>query len=97
MKIGLPGLLFFLWAFWMYMRRILQHRPFRNRPLLLALASSSGMWLAMSLTGPTPWYLHQTFLIALFAAMAFVLTQIEGQGSEMEATAPIQREESGVS
>ncbi|OGV42037.1 MAG: hypothetical protein A2X46_05640 [Lentisphaerae bacterium GWF2_57_35] len=78
MKIGLPGLVFFLWAAWMFLRRVLQHHPFRNRPLLLALASSSGLWLAMSLTGPTPWYQHQTFLIALFAAMTFVLTQKEG-------------------
>lgn len=77
MKIGLPGLLFFIWAAACFARRV---RRFRRKHLhsvewgvVLPLAASSGLWLAMFLTAPVPWYLHQTGLIALFAAMAVAL------------------------
>lgn len=78
MKTGLPGLVFFLWAAFLYGRNILRVRKqcLQNEwDLLLPLAASSGLWLAMFLTGPVPWYYHQTFLLALFAAMGATLIQ----------------------
>jgi len=86
MKMGLPGLLFFLWAAVMFIRRVLRFRKARIHSgewgLVLPLAASSGLWLAMFLTGPAPWYLHQTGLIALFAAMAVALMRPAGGSCE---------------
>ncbi|NCD34530.1 MAG: hypothetical protein EOL87_14085 [Spartobacteria bacterium] len=77
MKLGLPGLLFFSVIGYQYIHRILRYRSKRQDEegwiMLLPIASSLGLWLAMFLTGPTPWYFHQTFLIALFAAMGVSL------------------------
>lgn len=79
MKLGLPGLIFFVWAASRYGRAVLN--SCKKQPdggtdgLLLPLASSSGLWLAMFLTGPVPWYFHQTSLLALFAAMAMTLSR----------------------
>lgn len=77
MKVGLPGFMFFLWAAVLYFRRFLRFRKTRmggvEWGMLLPLAASSGLWLAMFLTGPIPWYLHQTGLIALFASMGMSL------------------------
>jgi O-antigen ligase len=79
MKIGLPGLLFFGWAAVIYARHVLRFRKMQpdgiSWGLLLPLAASSGLWLAMFLTAPVPWYLHQTALLALFTAMGVTLTQ----------------------
>jgi O-antigen ligase len=87
MKTGLPGLLFFLWAAVIYARRVLrcrnEHPDGSSWPLLLPLAASAGLWLAMFLTGPVPWYLHQTGLIALFAAMGMSLILQAEQNNEI--------------
>jgi len=91
MKLGLPGLLFFIWVSVLYARRIFRLRS--NYPqhevwsLLLPLAASSGLWLAMFLTGPTPWYFHQTFLLALFAAMGMSLILQADNSSKTQAEA----------
>ncbi len=77
MKMGLPGLLFFIWASVAYLRRLVRSGQLANNPLLLAMASSFGLWMAMFVTGPVPWYFHQTYFIALFAAMAVVLSRKE--------------------
>jgi O-antigen ligase len=88
MKTGLPGLLFFLWAAWLYAQQVLRVR--RDHPqdtgqnLLLPLAASSGLWLAMFLTGPTLWYFHQTFLLALFAAIGMSLVLQADNNSKMQ-------------
>jgi O-antigen ligase len=78
MKLGLPGLLFLVWAFGAF---ILKGLRARNRPdgqaawpWAMPLVAGAGLWLAMSLTGPIPWYYHQTFLFAFFAAAAMKLT-----------------------
>lgn len=77
MKTGLPGLLFFTWAAFMYAKNILRIRKTHlSEPvcgLILPLAASSGLWLAMFLTSPIPWYLHQTYFKALVAAIIMAL------------------------
>jgi O-antigen ligase len=77
MKMGLPGLFFFLWFAERFFREILRfrraHGGGREWGLVLPLAASTGLWLALFLTGPVPWYVHQTVLIALFAAMTGAL------------------------
>lgn len=77
MKIGLPGLLFFISAAVWFVRRVVrfrrEHLQSAEWGMVLPVAASSGLWLAMFLTAPVPWYLHQTGLIALFAAMAVAL------------------------
>jgi len=77
MKLGLPGLVFFIWMAVLYGRRILRfrknHLEDESWGLLLPLAASSGLWLAMFLTSPIPWYLHQTFFKALVAAVVMSL------------------------
>lgn len=77
MKIGLPGLLFFLWAVWRFFRLVMRFRRQQIRSeewgFVLPLAASFGLWFATFLTGPVPWYVHQTGLMALFAAMAVAL------------------------
>jgi glycosyltransferase involved in cell wall biosynthesis/O-antigen ligase len=87
MKLGLPGFLFFLWAAWRYARRVLltcrENPQAVSMGLLLPLAASSGLWLAMFLSSPVPWYLHQTFLIALFAAMGMSLIMQTEQNQKM--------------
>ncbi len=77
MKLGLPGMVFFLWASFLYGKNILRARKKylhdETWGLLLPLAASSGLWLTMFLTSPIPWYLHQTFFKALVAAMVMSL------------------------
>ncbi len=91
MKIGLAGLFFFLWFAGRFVRRVLrfrqEHIHSREWGLVLPLAASSGVWLAMFLTGPTPWYLHQTGLIALFAAMAVALMRQAEQRENVKGVA----------
>lgn len=83
MKTGLPGLLFFAWAAVLFFRQVLRFRRHRiarkEWGIILPVAASSGLWLATFLTGPVPWYLHETGLIALFAAMAVALMQQVGE------------------
>jgi O-antigen ligase len=77
MKTGIPGLLFFIWATILYGKRILQFRKTHLQDpawgLVLPLAASMGLWLAMFLTSPIPWYMHQTFFKAFVAATAVSL------------------------
>jgi O-antigen ligase len=77
MKIGLFGLLFLLWVAVRFYRRILRVRRTQIRSaewgLILPLTASTGLWLATFLTGPVPWYLHQTGMMALVAAMVIGL------------------------
>lgn len=92
MKTGLPGLGFFIWMAVLYMRRIIRFR--KEHPhheiwgLLLPLTASSGLWLAMFLTGPVPWYFHQTSLLALFAAMGMSLILQTDNGSKKRPEVP---------
>lgn len=88
MKIGLFGLLFFGWAAVRFFRRVLRFRKAHIESeewgLVLPLAASTGLWFATFLTGPVPWYLHQTGLIALFAAMAVsLISNIESENEWM--------------
>lgn len=91
MKIGLPGLLFYLWAAICFFRQVLrfrrQHIESYEWGFVLPLAASSGLWLAMFLTGPVPWYLQVTGLIALFAAMAVSLMKQAGRELSSEGGA----------
>lgn len=93
MKLGLSGLVFFIWAAFLYARRIFQMLKTRRQDeiwgLLLPLAASSGLWLAMFLTGPVPWYFHQTFLLALFAAMGMSLVLQTERDSTTQAEVPL--------
>ncbi len=88
MKTGLLGLVFFGTYFVVYVRRILRFRKTaadrESWGLVLPLASSAGLWLAMFLTGPTIWYFHQTGLIALFAAMAMSLILQTGRDVQID-------------
>ena len=88
MKTGLPGLFFFLWAAICYTKSVLHNRKqiMQDDPLglILPLAASSGLWLAMFLTGPAPWYIHQTCLIALFAAMTISLVRLAREEVSMQ-------------
>ncbi len=79
MKTGVAGLLCVLWSAGLLARCL---RGFRRRAarthawdLGAGLAATTGLWAAMFLTGPVPWYAHQTLLIALFAAMMTVLAR----------------------
>ncbi len=79
MKMGLPGLLFFIWAGGHYARTLFKtckrERDNDSTSVLLPIAASASLWLCMFLTGPTPWYFHETALIALYAAMTLTLAQ----------------------
>jgi O-antigen ligase len=82
MKLGLPGLLFFIWIGAVYLRTLngYRRRAARNDtwPFLAGIASGIGIWLVMFITGPVPWYFHQTFLIALFSGICLNLIRLEG-------------------
>ncbi|MFH0878298.1 MAG: O-antigen ligase family protein [Lentisphaerota bacterium] len=84
MKMGLPGAAFFMWALWRFFKMFLHFRRVHSSseawPWGVAMASSFGLWLAMSLTGPVPWYFHQTYLIALFAALGVALMKLAESG-----------------
>jgi len=92
MKIGLPGLAFFIWAAVLYGNRILRFRKHHLHDkawgLLLPLAASSGVWLTSFLTGPVPWYFHETFLLALFAAMGTSLVLQTDSGLKPQPEVP---------
>lgn len=85
MKMGLLGLIFFVWAGVRYVRQIIAYVRMDlrgdDRPLVLAIASTVGLWMIMFLSAPVPWYFHQTFFIALFSSI--VLSLIRMQKSEL--------------
>lgn len=81
MKLGILGLLFLIWWGIIFIKRIVLYRQICNQnyswPIILAIASSIGLWLIMFLTGPVPWYFHQTFLIAFFSAVTIALIHLD--------------------
>lgn len=83
MKCGFPGLIFFLWCGLQYIKLIYHyiHEYHLNKFRIYAtgIGSSLGVYIIMFLTGPVPWYFHQTFLIALFSAMVVSLIRLEKQ------------------
>lgn len=97
MKLGLAGLLFLLWCggrFWLLLRRYrLDHPNGEQEPYVLAFGAALGIWLIMFLTGPVPFYFHQTYLIALIAALTVVL--IDAEDSEAIGSGPPNAAESG--
>lgn len=84
MKLGLPGLLFFTVAALIFIRKILRflhtETDSQTRDIALPLAASTGLWFAMFLTSPIPWYLHQTFIKAMIAATVIALIRFEKDG-----------------
>ena len=89
MKLGLPGLALFGWAALRYLamlsRGLRRVKGLVEKTFLLAIASSVGLLLCMFLTGPIPWYLHQTFLIAALAAIAVWLCRSAASDPRLEA------------
>ncbi|WP_124330792.1 O-antigen ligase family protein [Desulfonema ishimotonii] len=87
MKTGLPGLLYFLWFGGKYLRQltvyIKTYSQSRILPLVLGIGSSIGVWIVMFMTGPVPWYYHQTCLIALFSAMVITLIRLDTKGNKL--------------
>ncbi len=88
MKLGLPGFLFFIWFGFKYCRMLFDyHRDYVETeitPYVTALGSSIGIWFTIFMTGPAPFYFHQTYLIALTAAIVLILMGHDRPG---EATA----------
>lgn len=93
MKTGMSGFIFLAWGFFLYARRILRFRKTsldsESWGMVLPLAASAGLWLAMFLTGPTIWYFHQTSLIALFAAMGISRIRLAGQAADRTPELPL--------
>lgn len=81
MKLGLPGLILFSWAGLRYLKMLRNYcersKHGNSWPYISGIGSGIGIWLAMFLTGPVPWYLHQTFLIALFSALAINMIRLD--------------------
>lgn len=79
MKTGLPGLLLFCIVGIAYVQRIVRFlRRSTNSPektIVLAFGSLVGLLFVMAMTGPVPWYLHQTLMVALIAALVVSLTR----------------------
>lgn len=90
MKLGMPGLVLFGWAALRYLailsRGLRRVKGPVERTLVLAVASSLGLWLTMFLTGPIPWYLHETFLMATFAAISVWLCRSAAGDPRPETT-----------
>lgn len=88
MKLGLPGLMFYLWAATRYVRKILQFRKTEVHDngwgLVLPLAASTGLWFAMFLTSLIPWYTHQSCFKALVAAIVISLIHLADRKAQVE-------------
>jgi O-antigen ligase len=81
MKLGLPGLLFFMWMAVKYVSVLLKYRkstvsPYSG-PIIAATGSTVGLWFVLFLIGPVMAYWYQTFTITLFAAMVLALIREE--------------------
>jgi len=83
MKTGLLGFLFLLWCGYRYTKKVTHYaknyRSSENWPLTASMGSGIGIWFIMFMTGPVPFYLHQTYLIALFAAIVLSLIRLDNQ------------------
>lgn len=81
MKLGFAGFLLLIWMFIKFIKKTMAYRRIYNQshtwPIILGIASSVGVWLIMLLTGPVPWYYHQTFLISSFSAIVISLIRID--------------------
>ena len=81
MKLGLAGILLFVWASSRYLRcmrhYVRQAREDFSRPMILAFASMVPLLFMQFLTGPVPWYPHQTCLIVLFVSVTVKLITME--------------------
>ncbi|MBJ6725361.1 O-antigen ligase family protein [Geomesophilobacter sediminis] len=87
MKLGLAGISLLVVGGGVYLRRV--HRFLRSAPAsplrdhVVGIGSGAGIWLCMFATGPVPWYLHQSFLVALFAALCLNLMRLDPSGSDV--------------
>jgi len=83
MKTGLLGFLFLMGCGFTYTRGVMRYaknyRSSENWPLTTSLGSAIGIWFVMFMTGPVPFYLHQSYLIALFSAMVLSLIRLDKQ------------------
>jgi len=83
MKTGLLGFLFLLWCSYKYAKKVMyyavNYRQSENWPLTMSMGSGIGIWFIMFITGPVPFYLHQTYLIALFSALVLSLIRQDEQ------------------
>jgi O-antigen ligase len=88
MKLGLPGLCFFLWIGVAYLKKLNAYRKSTDHtlawPYIAGIGSGVGIWFMMFFTSAVPWCLHQTFLIALFAAMALNLIRQEESNGKID-------------
>ena len=81
MKLGLPGLFFLIWAAAAFVKRLVVYRKTPGQqlawPYIAGVGSGVGILLPMFLTGPVPWYFHQTMLIAMFSALCLNLIRLD--------------------
>ena len=81
MKLGLSGLCFFLWIGVAYLKKLNAYRKSTDRspawPYIAGIGSGVGIWFMMFITGPVPWYFHQTFLVVLFSALCINLIRLD--------------------
>ncbi|MBI5591083.1 MAG: O-antigen ligase family protein [Deltaproteobacteria bacterium] len=81
MKLGLPGLLFFMWVLVKYILVLLTYRKrivsSHSGAIIAATGSALGLWLVLLLTGPVMAYWYQTFMISIFAAIVLTLIREE--------------------
>ncbi len=92
MKTGLLGFLFFLWLGYKYTKEVMHYaknyRSSENWPLTASMGSAICIWFVHFMSGPVPFYLHQSYLIAIFAAMVHSLIRLDKQRyPEMSAPA----------
>jgi hypothetical protein len=88
MKLGLPGLLFFMWMAIKYVSALLRYSkstklPYTG-PIIAAMGSTAGHWFVLFLIGPVLAYQYQTFIITLFSAMVLALIREERRGKTEE-------------
>jgi hypothetical protein len=92
MKLGLPGLLFFVGLGAKYTRVLLRYREGTGSsysgPVIAGTGSLLGLWFVLLLVGPVLPYWYETFTIALFAAMTLLLIWQEQLEETNNTTTP---------
>jgi hypothetical protein len=92
MKLGLPGLLFFVWLGVKYSLVLLKYRKSvvspHSGPIIAGTGSLLGLWFVLLLIGPVLPYWHVTLTIVLFVAMTlFLVTQEHPRETKERANA----------
>lgn len=92
MKLGLPGLLFFVWLGVKYSLVLLKYRKSgispHSGPIIAGTGSLLGLWFVLLLIGPVLPYWHETLTIAMFVAMTlFLVTQEQPRETKERANA----------